>query len=79
MIDEIVIISPELIPGAGGVGDYTLRLIESWNYHGNLKLLVPKSGLGQEASLPQRTEKLDIDAVAICKQLPSGDGKILVQ
>jgi hypothetical protein len=79
VIDEIVIISPELIPGAGGVGDYTLRLIESWDYHGNLKLLVPKSGLGQEASLPQRTEKLDIDAAAICKQLPSGDGKILVQ
>jgi hypothetical protein len=79
VIDEIVIISPELIPGAGGVGDYTLRLIESWDYRGNLKLLVPKSGLGQEASLPQRIEKLGIDAVAIGKQLPSGEGKILVQ
>jgi len=79
VINEIVIISPELIPGAGGVGDYTLRLIESWDYHGNLKLLVPNSGLGQEAPLPQRTEKLGIDAVAIGKQLPSGDGKILIQ
>jgi hypothetical protein len=79
VIDEIVIISPELIPGAGGVGDYTLRLIESWDYHGNLRLLIPNSGLGRKAPLFQRTEKLGIDAVAIGKQLPSGVGKVLVQ
>lgn len=79
MIDQIVIISPELIPGAGGVGDYTLRLIESWDYHGNFKLLVPNFGLGQEAPLPQQTGKLGSNAAAIAKQLPSGVGKILVQ
>jgi hypothetical protein len=79
VIDEIVIISPELIPGAGGVGDYTLRLIESWNYRGQLKLLVPKSGLDQTASTSQRMEKLGPDAAAICKQLPATGGKIVVQ
>ena len=79
MTDEIVIISPESVPGAGGVGDYTLRLIEKWDCRGNLRLLVPRSGLDQAAALPRGTEKLGIDAAAICKQLPSSDGKVLVQ
>jgi hypothetical protein len=30
MNDEVVIITPELAPGAGGVADYTLRLVEEW-------------------------------------------------
>lgn len=79
MSDEIVIISPELIPGAGGVGDYTLRLLESWNYRGKLKLLVPNPGLDQEAPPRHRAEKLGTDAAAIGRQLPANGGKILLQ
>ncbi len=42
MTDEIVIISPESTPGAGGVGDYALKLLAHWpRKHSGL--LVPKA------------------------------------
>lgn len=41
MSDEIVIISPELSAGVGGVADYTQRLIDAWPGHKNLRVLVP--------------------------------------
>jgi hypothetical protein len=36
--DEIVIIAPESTPGAGGVGDYTLKLLEHWPSVPNLRV-----------------------------------------
>ena len=30
MSDELVIITPELERGSGGVADYTLHLVEAW-------------------------------------------------
>jgi hypothetical protein len=77
--DEVVVISPELIPGAGGVGDYTRRLIEAWRYRGSLRLLVPRAGLKQGDLSAQRVGELASDASAISRQLPTAGGKILVQ
>jgi hypothetical protein len=66
MTDEMVIISPESIPGAGGVGDYTLKLLAHWPSLPNLRLLTPKISRGRGTD-------------AVLKQLPATGGKILVQ
>jgi hypothetical protein len=66
MTDEIVIISPESTPGAGGVGDYTLKLLAHWPSLPNLRLLTPKVSRGRGTD-------------AILKQLPATSGKMLVQ
>jgi len=66
MTDEIVIISPESTPGAGGVGDYTLKLLAHWPSLPNVRLLIPKVSRGRGTE-------------AILKQLPATGGKILVQ
>ena len=78
MSDEIVIISPELTPGAGGVADYALRLMEYWSRRDRLKVLVPKKGWKPTDSLPYRVEELGCNTAAISEQLPPKRGKILV-
>ncbi len=45
MTGELLIITPELAPGAGGVGDYSLRLLENLPDRKNIKLLVPPGDL----------------------------------
>ena len=79
MTDEIVIISPESTPGAGGVGDYTLRLLAHWPPLPNLRLLVPKVRESRTASPRYFVAELGADADTILKRLPSKGGKILVQ
>jgi hypothetical protein len=53
MSDEVTIIVPELTPGAGGVADYTLRLVEEWGDRVAPRFILPndiKTGL--RARLP---------------------------
>jgi hypothetical protein len=45
MTDELLVITPELTPGAGGVGDYTLRLLENLPDREKIRLLVPPGDL----------------------------------
>jgi hypothetical protein len=42
---ELLVITPELTPYAGGVGDYTLRLLENLPDRENIKCLVPPGDL----------------------------------
>src|SRR5438874_13378640 len=80
MMKELVIITPELKPGAGGVADYTLRLLENWPPLENLSLLVPKGGFTETETRKYRTGQMGSDRNSILKQLPSaGGGKILLQ
>jgi hypothetical protein len=77
VIDEIVIIAPELNPGRGGVGDYTARLLECLRGHGNFRFLVPRMAL---TSMPtDRVEQLAATPDAIVRQLPVSGGRILLQ
>jgi hypothetical protein len=77
--DEIVIISPESTPGAGGVGDYTLRILAHWPSLPNLRLLVPKVRESRTGSRQYFVAELGADVDEILKGLPSSGGKILVQ
>ncbi len=47
MSDEVVIITPEL-PGAGGLGDYTQRLIEAWPVESKPRLLVANETIAHQ-------------------------------
>jgi hypothetical protein len=47
MNDEVFIITPELPPAAGGVADYTQRLVEAWPGKENLQVLVPKNAANE--------------------------------
>ncbi|MFN2508780.1 MAG: hypothetical protein ABR589_08410 [Chthoniobacterales bacterium] len=78
MKDEIVIISPELNPGGGGLADYTLRVLEHWADQKDLRFVIPES-----AVIPQGTEKR-IDRIAnredaLRDRLPAAGGKVFLQ
>ena len=73
MADELVIICPELAPGSGGVGDYTLRVAEQWPQIAPRFLVARKA----EASNRLRIEQLDDEAGAV-RNLPP-DAKVLLQ
>jgi glycosyltransferase involved in cell wall biosynthesis len=76
MNDEVVIITPELSPSAGGVGDYTLRLLEHLPNTIGTKILVAQI---EPISLLYQVARLGTDRMAIRKQLPGSGGKILLQ
>jgi len=76
MTDEVMIIVPELAPASGGVGDYTLRVLENWPNASDLKVLVAQA---DPVSLGYRVVRLGEDDAAIEAQLPKHRGKVLVQ
>lgn len=76
MSGEVVVITPEV--STGGVGDYTLRLLENWPKTANVTILSPQSDL-TNFSLPYRLGNLSSDPAAILEQLPANNGKVLVQ
>ena len=63
MSDEVVVITPEIEPGSGGLADYTLRVVREWGDRVSVRYIIPR----------------DIDAKALAAQLPSRGGKVLVQ
>jgi glycosyltransferase involved in cell wall biosynthesis len=73
---EVVVITPEL--STGGVGDYTLRLLENWPKTADIKILSSRSNLAGR-SLPYRLDQLSPDPAAIMQQLPANNGQVLVQ
>ncbi len=40
-MDEVAIITPEARPGEGGLGDYTLRVVEEWGARARVRFVVP--------------------------------------
>jgi hypothetical protein len=74
---ETVIVSPEL--EAGGVGDYTRRLLENLPRIAGLRLIVPKIGTRPVSPFEQYpVEETDGTIRDLCDRLPAR-GKVLVQ
>ena len=63
MSDEVVVITPEIEPGSGGLADYTLRVVREWGDRAPVRFVLPR----------------DTDANALRAQLPARGGKVLVQ
>jgi hypothetical protein len=75
---ELVIITPEVAPGCGGVADHTLAVLEQWGPEPNVTLLVGNRGAAAAESRPI-IRQLGKTRQAISKQLPPESGKIFVQ
>ena len=76
MSDEIIMISPEIARGRGGVADYSLRLAEQWQGTRQVRFLVPASTDGVPGNSADVVER---SASALLKKLPERGGKVLVQ
>ena len=72
MPTEVIIITPEATPGAGGVADYTLRVVSEWGDVCRLRFLVPNS-------VGDGTEELGQNAAALLNNLPTKGGRVLLQ
>jgi hypothetical protein len=79
MNEEIIIVTPELSPAAGGVADYTLRLLENWPGPANFKILIAQSDRNIPSSFSYSVEKLGTDSLSILSQLPPKSGKVFLQ
>ena len=79
MSDEIIIIAPEIEPGAGGLADYTLRVVEPWRGLARVRFLIPRTADGSAAVPRQEVEAIERNAEALRSQLPAKGGKVLLQ
>ena len=78
MTSPLVIITPGIVAGSGGVADHTLALLREWSPLQNLTLLVATSGkVAHQWS--ETVRPLDQTSDAIFAQLPSNGGRVFVQ
>jgi hypothetical protein len=78
MTAELVIVTPEILPGSGGVADHTLALLRQWRLGGNVELLVATPA-PLSADLPAHVTQLAKSSPAIVDQLPGDRGTVFVQ
>ena len=80
MSDELVVISPEIAPGSGGLADYTLRVLEQWRGMFPARVIIPENGRAVPAMEDDlRVESVKRDAPSLRATLPASGGKVLVQ
>ncbi|MEP6808718.1 MAG: glycosyltransferase [Chthoniobacterales bacterium] len=73
MREEVVIITPELAPGSGGLADYTRQFVKEWQGMFDVKFLLPSSsGCPTEQSMGN-------NPAALLRKLPARGGKVLLQ
>lgn len=71
-----MVVSPELRAGAGGLADYTRRLVEQWPNEWNLRFLIPENSEPVDDS---RVETMARNARALRQKLPRAGGRVLLQ
>jgi hypothetical protein len=74
---DLVVITPELTPGCGGVADYTLQLLRLWAPISNLTVLVASPAVEKEDGVS--VKPLAPTRAALLKQLPAAGGNVLLQ
>lgn len=72
MKDEVIVITPEIQPGEGGLADHTRHLLEEWNLP-RVRVLVPRP----KAAAP--AEVMGSNAAALFRQLPARGGRVFLQ
>ena len=78
MRSELVIITPELACGSGGLADHTLALLEHWGALPDVTLLVAKP-TGAVPPASANVQQLGTSQHDILKQLPPESGTIFLQ
>ncbi len=75
---ELVVITPELQPGSGGLADYTWRVVEQWPRALEVRFIVPAPA---DATLTttNQVDQVARKADALRERLPAGGGKVLLQ
>lgn len=74
---EIVILSPELNAGGGGLADHALHVVEEWGDHARVRFIVPESGkVSPTSAYP--VARIEKRGSALRKKLPSDGGKVLL-
>ncbi|MGI9087932.1 MAG: hypothetical protein ACR2HH_09370 [Chthoniobacterales bacterium] len=76
MSDEVIMICPELTPGAGGLADYTLRVIEQWEDRQPVRFLLPH---GAPPTPHRGVEMIERNRGALRESLPAHGGRVLLQ
>ena len=77
MTAELVIITPEIIPGSGGVADHTVALLRQWQW---IEITVLAASPGRfSTDSAANVKPLAKTQADIISQLPSDGGKLFVQ
>lgn len=79
MTDQLIIITPELRPGAGGLADHTRHLLEKWDQLPQTRVLVARPDLSEPMPSGVELKQLGHDSAAILGQLPARGGKVFLQ
>jgi hypothetical protein len=77
--DEIIVISPEIEPGAGGLADYTLRVVEQWRSRARVCFILPKAAAGASPASREDVELIERSAEDLLANLPESGGRVLLQ
>jgi hypothetical protein len=75
-----IIISPELPPTPGGLGDYVAKVVAQWPRIDDLKFVIPQPRDGRAESLQgYPVDVIAPDADALLAKLPMNGGNVLLQ
>lgn len=76
--NQTFVICPEIAAGAGGLADYTLRVLDHWPDQCAVQLIVPNDG-GAITGLAGWVHEIERDSGALLALLPLSGGKVLLQ
>ena len=78
MTAELVIITPEIVAGSGGVADHTVALLRKWGSIRNVRVLAANAGPVSIDAIV-KVKPLAKSCSEIIAQLPTDGGKVFVQ
>jgi len=76
--NNVIVISPEIGAGAGGLADYTSRIIEHLPNRDAVQVIVPKGGSSHHGFI-DGVQEIERNRDALLRALPASGGKVLLQ